>query len=178
MPKLNIERHTIMIYLRDIESSDLNEIISIANNEIISKEMISLPYPFRKKDAEQILDSNKETTFYKVIVERDTDSITGLACLRDLDNVHHQIELSIWINPKWWNKGYATHTCIQLTGFAFNQLDVNRIYAHTTTENKASINLLKRIGFKQEGVLRERVLLEGIYKDVFLFSVLRREWEA
>lgn len=60
--------------------------------------------------------------------------------------------------------------------FTFNELDVNRIEATVSTENIASIKVLKKLGFTQEGILRERSYWRGSYYDMIMLSILKSEY--
>ena len=55
------------------------------------------------------------------------------------------------------------------------RLGLNRIYAHHMVRNPGSGRVLEKIGFVGEGMLRERVRKWGVYEDVVLCAVLRRE---
>lgn len=56
----------------------------------------------------------------------------------------------------------------------FNKLD--RIQADVVVENKLSLALVSRVGFKREGVLRNYLHLDDKAVDVVVHSILRREW--
>ena len=48
----------------------------------------------------------------------------------------------------------------------------------TDPRNTASIRLLERLGFQQEGHFRERWVVDGEVSDSAMFGLLRREWAA
>jgi ribosomal-protein-alanine N-acetyltransferase len=60
----------------------------------------------------------------------------------------------------------------------FAQMRLNRIEALVYVENGRSIQLLRRLGFKQEGVLREYLYSDGRFYDHYLFALLQKEWES
>jgi ribosomal-protein-alanine N-acetyltransferase len=55
---------------------------------------------------------------------------------------------------------------------------LNRIEALVYVENDRSIQLLQRLGFKQEGVLRDYYYLDGKFYDHYLFTLLQMEWKS
>jgi ribosomal-protein-alanine N-acetyltransferase len=57
-------------------------------------------------------------------------------------------------------------------------MGLNRIDALVYVENDRSIRLLQRLGFKQEGMLRDYFYLDGKFHDHYLFALLQREWKA
>ncbi|MET3846469.1 MULTISPECIES: GNAT family N-acetyltransferase [unclassified Paenibacillus] len=58
--------------------------------------------------------------------------------------------------------------------FAFNELDMNRVQAKVIPENHSSVNLLTKLGFVQEGLLRDYIFGEFI-TDTLIFSMLKKD---
>jgi RimJ/RimL family protein N-acetyltransferase len=96
--------------------------------------------------------------------------------LRDIEAEHAQAELGFWIAIECWGKGYATEAARAVLAFGFEQLGLNRIYAHYMVRNPASGRALAKIGMKQEGLLRQRVRKWGLFEDVVPLAILREEW--
>ena len=59
----------------------------------------------------------------------------------------------------------------------FGRMGLNRIDALVYTENDRSILLLQRLGFQEEGILRDFFYLNGRFYDHYLLSLLQREWK-
>jgi ribosomal-protein-alanine N-acetyltransferase len=55
---------------------------------------------------------------------------------------------------------------------------VNRVAATTDLDSQRSIALLKRLGFVEEGVLRQFVFWKGAFQDVRMFALLRSQWQT
>jgi RimJ/RimL family protein N-acetyltransferase len=101
--------------------------------------------------------------------------LVGMVSLRSIDREHEEAELSFWIGRPFWGRGYATEAAGAAVDRAFDALGINRIVAHHMVRNPASGRVLARLGFRQEGLLRERVKKWGVYEDVVLMALLRRE---
>lgn len=74
-----------------------------------------------------------------------------------------------------WRKGYMTEALTSIIDFGFKNLELNRIQALVMIENQASIKLLKKLNFTQEGVLREYGYWKDRFHDLKLFSFLKKE---
>ena len=61
--------------------------------------------------------------------------------------------------------------------YGFEGLGLNRLYAYHMLRNPASGRVLEKNGFKQEGLLRQRVRKWGQFEDVALWAILRPEWQ-
>ena len=73
-------------------------------------------------------------------------------------------------------KGYASEALGLLIEYGFDEIGLHRIYARVIDGNEASRNLFTRLGFTQEGLLREHVFRHGKYRNMFMFGLLRDEW--
>ncbi len=101
--------------------------------------------------------------------------LIGCAGLRDIDREHLQAELGFWIGLEWWGHGYAREAAVAGIRFGFEQLGLNRIYAHHMARNPAAGQVLLHAGMQREGLLRQRVKKWGVYEDVVLYAILRED---
>jgi ribosomal-protein-alanine N-acetyltransferase len=83
--------------------------------------------------------------------------------------------LSYDLNPEFWNQGIMTESVKTIVPHAFGCDGINRITATVVPENRASIQVLRKVGFRDEGVLREWGFWKGEFKDLRCFSLLRRD---
>ncbi len=58
----------------------------------------------------------------------------------------------------------------------FRALDFHKVFGQVLARNERSLQFHRRLGFVQEGVLREHHPQEGGYQDVHCFGLLRTEW--
>ena len=71
--------------------------------------------------------------------------------------------------------GYATEAAGETIRFEFSQLSLNCIYAHHLARDPESGHVLRKLGMKQEGVLRQRVRKWGVFEDLVLYAILRED---
>ncbi|MFZ1024058.1 MAG: GNAT family protein [Thermoplasmata archaeon] len=107
---------------------------------------------------------------------REDDSSIGRVGLRGLDWIWRKVEsLSYWIDPKYWNRGFATEASWFLCRGAFAQLGMRRISSQALDPNAASQAVLAKLGFREEGRERDAVCVRGQCMDMVLFGLLRGE---
>ncbi len=75
------------------------------------------------------------------------------------------------------NKGYGAQALKATMDYMFRELDMERVYLDFYTGNPAEY-LYKKMGFTEEGVLRENCRKDGVLYDVHLMSMLRGEYFA
>lgn len=77
----------------------------------------------------------------------------------------------------YWGQGYITEAVRAFVRFGFEEAGLNRIEAQTMLWNVASMRVLHKVGFTEEGILREWGYWKGAYHDLRMYSLLRREYE-
>ena len=88
---------------------------------------------------------------------------------------NHWAEVGYVVSREYWNKGIVSEALKEIVTFGFENMDLNLIYASCMVENLASERVMLKMGMKFEGILRERLLVEGAYHDVKIYSLLREE---
>ena len=90
----------------------------------------------------------------------------------------HRAEMGYDLNPAFWGKGIMTEALSAIIQYGFGQMGLHRIEVLISHENKRSQMLIRRLGFKREGVLRDHYFVEGRFSDDVIFALLKKEWKA
>ena len=77
-----------------------------------------------------------------------------------------------------WGQGYGYEAAQLALAFAFDEINLHRVTATVFSYNERSIALFEKLGFRREGAYREFIRRDGKRYDMFLYGLLRREWEA
>src|SRR5213079_3389094 len=93
-----------------------------------------------------------------------------------LDCLNHRTELGYWLDGPHQGRGIATRAAARLTDYAFQEQDCHRIMLHCALGNLKSRAVAERLGFVQEGILREAEWLYDHYVDLVVYSMLKRTW--
>ena len=88
-------------------------------------------------------------------------------------------KLGIMIGDKpHWSKGYGSDALRTLLGFAFGEMNLNRVELDVFDFNERGIAAYRKCGFVEEGRRRQAVYRNGAFHDVIVMAVLRDEWEG
>jgi len=87
-----------------------------------------------------------------------------------------QAEIGYTLSPDFQGKGYAFEAVNAVVDFLFLTYKKHRITASVDPENHRSINLLKKLGFRQEAHFKKSLLIHGEWCDDVIFAVLEEEW--
>ncbi|WP_026828438.1 GNAT family N-acetyltransferase [Exiguobacterium artemiae] len=154
---------------------------------ILSNEDVTRFYgmnPLREQsDALNIIASFKQTYDTQQgirwgIMIRDSGTFIGTLGLNHLSLYSKKAEIGFELDPAHWRHGYAAEAIQAVFEYAFETLELHRMGAVTFLENEASIQLLTRLGFEEEGVLRGYLFQGGTSHDGRIFSLLRSDHQA
>lgn len=91
---------------------------------------------------------------------------------------NNSAEIGYDLAHRHWGKGLATEALRPVIRFGFERMDLNRIEADVTVGNDGSARVLEKLGFEEEGLMRQRGFWKGEYHDLRLFSLLRQDWHS
>jgi RimJ/RimL family protein N-acetyltransferase len=101
----------------------------------------------------------------------------GMADYRDVDSVVRSATVGITIGEKdCWGQGYGSEALRLLVAFLFGHLNLRRIQLDTWSGNERAIRSFARVGFREEGRLREAVRAPDGYYDSVIMGLLLTEW--
>ena len=99
---------------------------------------------------------------------------TGLYCI---DWIHRRAEFWILIGERnFREKGIGAEVVSLMKRYAFNGLNLNKLYLNVGADNQEAIYLYKKQNFIQEGILREDYYIEGKYLDIIIMAILRKDY--
>lgn len=116
------------------------------------------------------------TAFRFVARTRATGAFVASVSLFDVHREDGWAELGYALPRRQWGKGYATEAVVALLGWGFGTLRLHRVAAWVVEPNRASIAVLRRLGFRPEGRAREAALRRGGYDDLLHFGLLAPEF--
>ena len=113
---------------------------------------------------------------YFTIANKETDKMVGTIGLGGYNRYNSRIEISYDISFDHWRQGIALNCSYTLIKYIFENTNINRIEAITSTYNEASVRLLEKCGFIFEGTLRQHRYHRGKHVDVYSFSILKEDY--
>lgn len=93
-----------------------------------------------------------------------------------IDWADRKVEIGYWLGERFQGKGLMTKACSTLVTYAFDELGLHKVEIHCAAENIRSCAIPKRLGFTQEGILRDAEWLYDHFVDLVVFGMLAREW--
>lgn len=105
------------------------------------------------------------------------ESLAGVITYDYIDWSNRAVLIGFWLGNSFERRGIVTRACIALIDLAMNELRLNRVEIFCAYENTRCRSVPERLGFKQEGVSRERERVRDRFVDTVSYSMLASEWK-
>ena len=179
MPVPTLE--TKRLILRAFTLADAKRVQHLAGAFAVADTTGHMPHPYQDGMAEEWiggLDSEFEhgegATF--AITLPATGELIGAIGLT-LHSHNKRAEMGYWLGVPYWNHGYTSEAARAVLQFAFEQLNLNRVYASHFPRNPASGRVMQKIGMKYEGTLRQHFVRWQDPEDLVYYGILKSEWK-
>lgn len=110
------------------------------------------------------------------VEEKESGRVIGTCSYVSADEFYKSVEIGYSILSDCWGNGFGTEVAWGLTGYAFDRMEAQRVYARVLPDNIASLNLLQKLGFTFEAVLKKDFFFEGKVSDVAILSMTDDEY--
>lgn len=162
---------TPRILVRDFGPNDVNDLWEILGDKE-TMENCEPVYSF-EKTASFLRDFCIGRKAAVAAVQRESGKMIGYILFNQtFDGVY---EIGWFFNRNYWRNGYAYESCKAVMDYAFDSLDAHKIFSETIDEIK-SVNLMKKLGMKLEGIQRSQVRDSfGNWADLYLYGILEKD---
>ena len=110
-------------------------------------------------------------------IERNCDNVlVGNCTLFHFHESSRRAEIGYVLGRPYWGFGYMHEALHALLTYAFEHLALNRLEADIDPRNTSSAKSLERLGFRKEGHLRQRWIVNGEVSDTGFYGLLRDDW--
>ncbi|MCA0989120.1 GNAT family N-acetyltransferase [Guptibacillus algicola] len=174
------ELQTSRLVLREINEKDLPTLFAIFSNEQTMKYYGS-DIIQNMEEAEGILMSfrkgfeNKQALRWG-ISRKDTNEMIGTCGFHNWSKRVGRIEVGYDLIEEAEGRGYMSEALSAIIAYGFEEMQLNRIGALVHQENSASRNLVRKLGFQEEGILRDYTFAGGKHIDLIMHSLLTKDW--
>lgn len=103
--------------------------------------------------------------------------LAGIIGYQNLDWTNRSTTLGYWVGASFQGNGLATKACRALVDWAFREWRLNRVEVRCATENYRSRAVPQRLGFIEEGVIRQGEWLGDHFVDLVIYGVVAKDWQ-
>ncbi len=174
--------HTVRLTIRPFALADGPRVKELAGDRAIADTTGSIAHPYEDGMAERWIAGHGPAfeageSSHLALTLRENGELLGAVGLT-VSVAHHRAELGYWIGKPYWGRGYATEAGRAMLRHGFADLGLARVVAHHISRNPASGGVLRKLGMRQEGVLRQHFYKWDKPEDAVCYGMLREEWEG
>jgi ribosomal-protein-serine acetyltransferase len=170
--------------LRLLEESDADELFALidANREHLGAWMPWVQHenepadvlPFIRATRQQIADNDGLQT---AIVDPG-GRIVGTVGVHNVDWLNRKTSIGYWLAASEQGRGTMTEAVRAYVNHAFTTWKLNRVMIQAAVENARSCAIPERLGFREEGILREVERIGDRVLDGVVYAMLAADWPA
>ncbi|WP_201001995.1 GNAT family N-acetyltransferase [Paenibacillus glycanilyticus] len=165
--------------LRPLELADGEFIEQLAGDKDVADTTLNMPHPYPAGAAATFIQARQDAAargdgFSFAVTLTESGAFLGVVGLHVI-KTHNMAEMGYWIGKPYWSNGYCSEAAGRVVKFAFEELELNRVYAAAMTRNPASYRVMEKIGMKFEGVLRNHIRKGDTYEDLRYYGLLRTD---
>lgn len=173
---------TDRLRLRPFVMADAPQVQQLVSDRAIADTTLNIPHPYPEDGATEWIAHHQEKVasgeaFVWAITAAESGTLLGSISLH-CRSKHSRAELGYWIGVPFWGSGYCTEAARVVVRFGFDEINLNRIFAHHMTRNPASGRVLQKLGMKHEGTLRQHIRKWHQYEDLAIYAILQQDYKA
>lgn len=174
--------HTQRLLLRPLQASDDQALMAIFGDPVVMRYWATPPWD-SVAVAQALIATDQaagaDADWLRLgLVRRSDDRLLGTCTLFDHVPSSRRAEMGYALAREAWGQGLMHEALTALLDHGFERWKLNRVEADIDPRNTASARVLERLGFRAEGLLRERWIVAGEVSDSTLYGLLRRDWPA
>ena len=175
------EFFTERLYIREYRKEDIEDFLRVVRQPEIYPTTCGIPRDYPRKRAKEWLKfiriNIREMTSYEFAVFlKDSEQYIGNVGLINVSMPHNHADISYYIDSNYWNMGYAAEAASEMLRLGFEVFGFEKITGICMSINHPSRRVMEKIGMKYEGTKRNDMLKDGIYYDLDMLSILKKEY--
>ncbi|MFZ2509047.1 MAG: GNAT family N-acetyltransferase [Steroidobacteraceae bacterium] len=170
------------VMLRWLTEADVEAIYAIFSDPEVMRYWSTLPMSDIAQARRLIADIHDgfrtQRLFQWGVARLEDDRIVGTCTLFAINQSQGRAEIGYALGRGFWGRGYMNEALTALLDFAFGSLSMRRLEADVDPRNTGSLRALERLGFRREGLLRERWRVNGESQDSVVLGLLGDDWRS
>lgn len=168
-----------LVVLRGVEKEDVDRIREWLTDPELLHLLGARPIPISNVDAEKLPELFRLREGRVLAITTRDKMLVGLIAVGNFHEFNRTAQVLVLIGDRGeWGRGYGTDALRMVTKFVFDDLNLNSLEAHIPEFNGRALRAFQKVGYQQEGQMRQRLFLRGRYWDVVVASALRDSWSA
>ncbi|WP_018753932.1 GNAT family N-acetyltransferase [Paenibacillus sanguinis] len=177
-PQLETER----FILRKLTSEDAADLFQYFSTDEVTK-YYDLERFVELRQAEELIQTwNSRYTErrgyrWAIIAKSKSSRVIGTCGFHNWSETHLKAEVGYELDPAYWGQGVMSEVLQEVLRFGFEDRGLHRVEAFIDPDNIRSRYLLEKVGFFEEGYLKECFFEKNQFVDAVLFALLKKQYQ-
>ncbi|WP_338769160.1 GNAT family protein [Bernardetia sp. ABR2-2B] len=165
------------LILRELKLSDKERVLELHSSKAVNR-FIYRQNVNSLEDASRYIEMLQN--FYKkkwaipwAATKKGTDELVGICSFNPIDIKNHRAEIDGELLPELWRTRLGVEGFLALLRFGFETMKLHSVSAKVYPENKSTVSLLEKFGFQREGHFKDRMFINGQYRDMYIYSLIK-----
>jgi ribosomal-protein-alanine N-acetyltransferase len=171
------ELKTKRLVLRKVDISDALVLYEYWSDKEVTQYMNIAPFENAQQAEEMIVFLNsladQQKAFRWSIICRSSNRILGTCGFNSWDKENKRAEIGYELGKRYWGQGIMIEALSGIITYGFRAMELNRIQALVEPNNRTSQRILMKMGFQEEGLLRQYEQAKGNFIDLIMYSLLK-----
>ncbi|MBM7601893.1 diamine N-acetyltransferase [Virgibacillus halotolerans] len=168
---------TTEITLRVLEKEDLAFIHKLNNNPDIMSFWFEEAHQ-SMAGLQRAYDKQMDNEHQRDFIMEENGKRLGLVQLAFIDLIHRKAEFTIMIDPSQQGNGYASKATRLAMDYAFQMLNLHKLYLFVDEANEKAIHIYKKVGFSVDATLKDEFFINGTYRNAVIMSIFQKDYQA
>lgn len=174
------ELATPRFLLRELEPRDARALYTILSTEEVMRYYGSDPL-LAVYEAKNVIAYFKDQfqqgkAIRWAICDRLTNELVGTIGFHNWTPQYYRAEIGFEVAPDHWRQGVAYEAAMAVIQYGFEEFNFHRISALVAPNNEGSNRLVQKLGFTEEGLMRDYAYSHGRFMDLTMYRLLKQEW--
>ena len=104
--------------------------------------------------------------------------LAGIAGFNEINEAKQTAYIGYWLDTEYQGQGIMTRVAGALTDYALTERGLNKVEIRAAVGNGKSRNIPIRLGFTEEGIIRQGEWLYDHFVDHVVYGMLKSEWPS
>lgn len=168
------------IHLRPFNEDDIKDVLEMRMDIEGVKAAGGLPYPSSENGIRNWVNNmypkDNLTTITLVIAESGTGNFIGYCSALNISYLNRNAHVGFFLHKKGRGKGYFKEAQILFYAYLFREINLRKLYSYALRYNEIAIKVDKKIGFEEEGIMKEHIYQGGKYHDAIMLSLMSKDF--
>lgn len=160
-----------MQYLRQLEYKDIEGMLEWMYDSTVNCNFRTDFSKMRIEDVKKFIQSSfdEENRHFAIVDEK--NEYIGTISLKNINKIDNNAQYAIVTRQKAHGKGYAFQATKEILNYAFNELELHKVYLNVLEENTRANRFYEKCGFRYEGMSKEFLYINGKYHNLKWYAI-------